>query len=96
VVPALQEQTRTIPIVFVLVMDPVGLGFVQSLARPGGNLTGFGAYDAPIMGKWLQLFKEIAPSVTRVTVIFNPDTAFAAPFNSIVRSRLPPRPLGSQ
>jgi putative ABC transport system substrate-binding protein len=89
VVPALQEQTRTIPIVFVLVMDPVGQGFVQSLARPGGNLTGFGAYDAPIMGKWLQLFKEIAPSVTRVTVIFNPDTTFAAPFNRAIQAAAP-------
>jgi putative ABC transport system substrate-binding protein len=72
---ALQQQTRTIPIVFVLVVDPVRQGFVQSLARPGGNITGFGAFDAPIIGKWPQLLKEIAPSVTRAGVIFNPDTA---------------------
>jgi putative ABC transport system substrate-binding protein len=52
---ALRQQTTTIPIVFVFVPDPVGLGFVRSLARPGGNLTGFSSYDAPIMGKWLQL-----------------------------------------
>ena len=71
----LRQQTRTIPIVFVNVSDPVGQGFVESLARPGGNITGFTAYDAPLMGKWLQLLKEIAPGVTRVTVIFNPDTA---------------------
>ena len=76
---ALREQTRTIPIVFVLLPDPVGLGFVQSLARPGGNLTGFSSYDAPILGKWLQLLKEVAPGVTRVAVIFNPDTAPDAP-----------------
>src|SRR5437868_5829116 len=74
-IAALRQQTRTIPIVFVNVSDPVGQGFVESLARPGGNITGFTAYDAPLMGKWLQLLKEIAPSVTRVVVIFNPDTA---------------------
>ena len=51
-VAALREQTHTIPIVFVFVPDPVGLGFVQSLARPGGNITGFSSYDAPILGKW--------------------------------------------
>jgi putative tryptophan/tyrosine transport system substrate-binding protein len=78
-VPALREQTRTIPIVFVLQPDPVGLGFVQSLARPGGNITGFSSFDAPLMGKWLQLLKDVAPGVTRVRVIFNPDTAFYAP-----------------
>jgi putative tryptophan/tyrosine transport system substrate-binding protein len=76
-VAALREQTRTIPIVFVIVPDPVGHGFVQSLARPGGNITGFSSYDAPIMGKWLQLLKEVAPSVTHVAVIFNPDTALS-------------------
>ena len=74
-VTALQRQTRTIPIVFVLVVDPIGLGFVQSLARPGGSITGFGAFDPPIIGKWLQLLKEIAPGVTRIAIIFNPDTA---------------------
>jgi putative tryptophan/tyrosine transport system substrate-binding protein len=78
-VAALRQLTRSIPIVFVLVVDPVGQGFVQSVARPGGNITGFSAYDAPIMGKWLQLLKEVAPSVTRVAVIFNPDTASFAP-----------------
>jgi len=77
VVAALQEQTHTIPIVFVLMPDPVGLGFVQSLARPGGNITGFSSFDAPLMGKWLELLKEIAPSITRVAVIFNPQTAVA-------------------
>jgi putative tryptophan/tyrosine transport system substrate-binding protein len=76
-VPALQEQTRTIPIVFVLMPDPVGLGVVQSLARPGGNITGFSSFDPPLIGKWLQLLKEVAPIITRVAIIFNPDTTTA-------------------
>ena len=71
---AVREQTRTIPIVFVNVSEPVGQGFVQSLARPGGNITGFTEADAPVMGKWLQLLKDVAPSATRVAVIFNPGT----------------------
>jgi putative ABC transport system substrate-binding protein len=89
-VAALRQQTRTIPIVFVLLPDPVGLGFVQSLARPGGNLTGFSSYDAPIFGKWLQLLKEVAPGATRVAVIFNPDTAPDAPlFNRAIQAAAP-------
>jgi putative tryptophan/tyrosine transport system substrate-binding protein len=89
-VAPLRQLTSTIPIVFVLVADPVGLGFVQSLARPGGNITGFSAYDAPLMGKWLQLLKEVAPRVTRVTVIFNPDTApFAPLFNRAIEAAAP-------
>src|SRR5438067_2090963 len=74
-VAPLRQRTRTIPIVFALVADPVGQGFVQSLARPGGNITGFSSFDVPLMGKWLQLLKEAAPNVTRVSVIFNPDNA---------------------
>jgi putative ABC transport system substrate-binding protein len=86
-VAALQPLTRTIPIVFVLVVDPIGQGFVQSLARPGGNITGFSVYDAPIMGKWLGFLKEIAPAVRRVAVIFNPDTApFASLFNRAIEA----------
>jgi putative ABC transport system substrate-binding protein len=89
-VSPLRQQTHTIPIVFVLTVDPIGLGFVQSLARPGGNITGFSAYDAPMMGKWLQLLKEIAPRVTRVAVIFNPDTApFAPLFNGAIEAAAP-------
>jgi putative tryptophan/tyrosine transport system substrate-binding protein len=80
-VAALREQTRTIPIVFVLLADPVGQGFVHNLARPGGNVTGFSSFDAALMGKWLQLLKEVAPGLTRVTAIFNPDTAPYAFFN---------------
>jgi putative ABC transport system substrate-binding protein len=89
VVAALRQQTRTIPIVFVLLPDPVGLDFVQSLSRPGGNITGFSSYDAPLIGKWLQLLKEVAPSVTRVAVIFNPDTAFARSFNREIEAAAP-------
>jgi putative tryptophan/tyrosine transport system substrate-binding protein len=84
-VAALRQKTRTIPIVFAGVADPVGQGFVQSLARPGGNITGFSVSDSLLMGKWLQLLKEVAPDVTRVAVIFNPDTApFAALYNHAI------------
>jgi len=72
---ALQHETRTIPIVFAVVSDPVGVGFVASLPRPGGNLTGFIQMEASIGGKWLELLTEIAPSVKRATVMFNPNTA---------------------
>lgn len=78
-VAALRQQTLTVPIVFVRVSEPVGQGFVQSLARPGGNITGFSVYDARLMAKWVQLLKEVAPTITRVTVIFNPATAPYAP-----------------
>jgi putative tryptophan/tyrosine transport system substrate-binding protein len=89
-VTALRQRSNTIPIVFVLVVDPVGLGFVQSLAHPGGNITGFGAFDPLIIGKWLQLLKEIAPALTRVAVIFNPDTAPYAPlFNRVLEDAAP-------
>jgi putative tryptophan/tyrosine transport system substrate-binding protein len=80
-VAALRQQTRTIPIVFVLVADPVGQGFVQSLARPGGNVTGFSSFDAALLGKWLQLLKEVAPGLMRVSAMFNPDTTPYAFFN---------------
>src|SRR5262245_22840049 len=60
----LRQATRTVPIVFVLVVDPVGSGFVNALARPGGNATGFTPYDYGISAKWLEVLKEIAPSVT--------------------------------
>ena len=83
-VEALQQQTRTIPIVFVFVSDAVGRGLVQSLARPGGSITGFSADDPPIMGKWVQVLKEIAPSVTRVAVIFSPERSSAALLNRAI------------
>ena len=68
-VAALQQTTRTVPVVFVGVVDPVSSGFVDSLAEPGGNITGFALYEYNISGKWLELLKEIAPGVTRVAVI---------------------------
>ena len=71
VAPVLQA-TRTVPVVFVLVPDPVGAGFVNSLARPGGNATGFVQFDYAISGKWLEMLKEIAPNVTRVAVLRDP------------------------
>jgi putative tryptophan/tyrosine transport system substrate-binding protein len=78
-VAELRQLTHTVPIVGVYLVDPVGLGFVQSLARPGGNITGFSSYDAPLIGKWFQLLKEAAPGTTRIAVIFNPDTGFLLP-----------------
>ena len=66
---ALQSATRTVPIVFVTVIDPVGAGFIESLARPGGNATGFTRYEYGMGGKWLELLKEIDPRVTRVAVL---------------------------
>jgi putative tryptophan/tyrosine transport system substrate-binding protein len=71
-VGALQQVSRTVPIVFVAVIDPVGGGWVASLARPGGNATGFATYEFSMGGKWLELLKEIAPRVTRVAVIRDP------------------------
>ena len=71
----LQRETRTIPIVFVFVGDPVGSGFVATLARPGRNLTGFANFENSIGGKWLELFREIAPRAGRVGFLFNPDAA---------------------
>jgi putative tryptophan/tyrosine transport system substrate-binding protein len=69
------QQTRTIPIIFAIVADPVGSGFVASLARPGGNVTGFTLTEPTMVGKWLELLKEIAPRVARVAFLFNPATA---------------------
>ena len=71
---ALQQASHTIPIVFVGVSDPIGAGFIASLARPGGNLTGLQNYEATITGKWFAMLKEIAPSVTRAALIGNPCT----------------------
>ena len=72
---ALQEATRTLPIVFVNVTDPVGAGYVASLARPGGNATGFSYVEYGMSGKWLELLKEIAPRVTRAAVLRDPSHA---------------------
>jgi ABC-type uncharacterized transport system substrate-binding protein len=72
---ALQRETRTIPIVFAGVADPIGSGFVASLARPAGNLTGLLLFEASITGKWLSMLREVAPSLSRVTLVVNPKTA---------------------
>jgi len=74
-VAPLLQATRTVPIVFVTVVDPVGAGFVASLARPGGNATGFTIYEYSMSGKWLELLKEIAPPVTRAAVLRDPAVA---------------------
>jgi len=72
---AMLQQTRTIPIIFVWVADPVGSGFVASLPRPGGNVTGFTPIEGSLGGKWVELLKEIAPRVARVAMLFNPAMA---------------------
>jgi len=79
-VVALARETRTIPIVFATVADPIGSGFAGSLAHPGGNITGFAAVDAAMGGKWLELLKEIAPRTERVALLFNPVTAVPVQF----------------
>ena len=71
----LQAETRTIPIVFAWVSDPVGSGFVSSLAHPGGNITGFLNIEASVIGKWISLMREIAPQVSRIGFLYNPQTA---------------------
>ena len=70
-----QQATSTIPVVFVQVSDPVEQGFVASITKPGGNLTGFSMFEFSVGGKWVDLLKEIAPSLARVAVMFNPDTS---------------------
>jgi putative tryptophan/tyrosine transport system substrate-binding protein len=72
---ALQRETRTVPIVFASVSDPIGSGFVASLPRPGGNITGVMQYEASVTGKWLAMLKEIAPSFARAAIVANPKTA---------------------
>jgi putative ABC transport system substrate-binding protein len=78
VVTALMQATRTIPIVFVSVADPVGSGFVASMARPGGNMTGFTIFPATITGKYLSMLKEMVPQLVRAAILYNPDSAPAA------------------
>jgi putative ABC transport system substrate-binding protein len=74
-VAALQRETRTIPIVFVGIADPIGGGFVENMSRPGGNLTGFMLFESSVVGKWLAMLKEIAPHVARVALVTNPKSA---------------------
>jgi putative ABC transport system substrate-binding protein len=81
-VAALRKLTSTIPMVFVLIADPIGSGFVESLAHPGGNITGFMNADPPMAGKWLGLIMEIAPNIKRVALVYNPRTS---PYQSYLR-----------
>jgi putative ABC transport system substrate-binding protein len=75
---ALQRETRTIPIVFATMNDPVASGIVAALNRPGGNITGFAQYEATLGGKWLELLSEIAPGLKRAAIMFNPDALTAS------------------
>ena len=75
IVAALTQETRTIPILFIQVVDPLGRGFVNSLGRPGGNVSGFLNFEFPMGGKWLETLKEAAPTVRRVALLHNPQTA---------------------
>jgi putative tryptophan/tyrosine transport system substrate-binding protein len=75
VVEALRRETNTIPIVFVIVSDPVGSGFVNSLSHPGGNITGFINVESSLSGKWVELLKEVVPHLSRAALLFNPETA---------------------
>jgi putative ABC transport system substrate-binding protein len=86
---AVQEATRTLPIVFVNVSDPVGAGYVASLARPGGNVTGFTFTEYGTSGKWLELLKEIAPNVKRVAVLRDPNIASGIGQFAIIQSAAP-------
>jgi putative tryptophan/tyrosine transport system substrate-binding protein len=91
VVAALQRETKTIPIVFIVVSDPVGSGFVESLPRPGGNITGFINIEASLSGKWIEILKEIRPGLARTALMFNPSTApymafYQQPFETAARS----------
>ena len=82
----LQQATRTIPIVFVNAPDPVGAGFVQSMAHPGGNITGFSNFEYSMSGKWAELLKQIAPNVTRALVLRDPTSAAGIGQFAVVRS----------
>jgi putative ABC transport system substrate-binding protein len=91
VVAALQRETKAIPIVFVVVSDPVGSGFVASLPRPGGNITGFINIESSLSGKWIEMLKDIVPRVSRAALMFNPETAtyfayYLQPFEAAARS----------
>ncbi len=90
ILEALQKRTSTLPIVFVGVSDPLGAGFVPSLARPGGNLTGFSNFEYAIGGKWLELLKEVAPGVRRAAVLLHRDdtawSRYLAPIEALAPS----------
>src|SRR5215471_4322054 len=85
----LLQATRTVPIVFPIASDPVGMGLVDSLARPGGNATGFMSFEYPLSGKWLELLKEIAPGVTRVAVLQDPTQGGGASAFAVIQAVAP-------
>ena len=89
-IPPLLEATHTVPIVFTITADPVGNGFVDSLARPGGNVTGFMSFDYSLSGKWLELLKEIAPSVTRAGVLRDPAQPAGIGQFAVIQALAPP------
>jgi putative tryptophan/tyrosine transport system substrate-binding protein len=89
VVAPMMQATSTIPIVFVQVVDPVGSGFVQSLARPGGNITGFTQFEYSLAGKWVELLKQIAPHVTRAAVIRDPRLGYGIGQFAVVQAIAP-------
>ena len=89
-VAALQQTTRTVPIVFVNIIDPVGAGFVASLARPGGNTTGFTSFEYSLSGKWLELLKEIAPNLTRIAILRDPAIAAGIGQFAAIQAMAPP------
>lgn len=84
VMALLRPATKTIPIVFVVVNDPVGQGFISNLARPGGNITGFSFIEPEIVGKWINLLGDVKPDLARVALMYNPNTA--AYYDSYLRS----------
>jgi ABC-type uncharacterized transport system substrate-binding protein len=85
----LRQLTNTIPIVFLQVADPVSSGFLSNYARPGGNITGFTDFDTSIAGKWVEVLKELAPSVNRVSVLLDPNQANHPPFLHAIQSAAP-------
>jgi putative tryptophan/tyrosine transport system substrate-binding protein len=89
-VAALRQTTRTVPIVFVNVIDPVGAGLVASLARPGGSATGFTLFEYSLSGKWLGLFKEIAPNLTRIAIVRDPATSAGIGQFAVIQAMAPP------
>ena len=85
-----QQETRTVPIVFVFVGDPVGSGFVTNVARPGGNLTGFPVFETAIASKWVEVFHELAPDVSRIAFMLHPETPAHMAFLGAAKAAAPP------
>ena len=90
---ALQQATRTLPIVFTMVVDPVGADIVESLPRPGGNTTGFMQFEYSLSGKWLELLKQIAPGVTRAAILRDPSIPTGIGQFAVIQALAPPSAL---